>query len=319
MMKKDGLYFDKNWVMESMEKKPEYLFRGVKYQLKIGYQKDNLLRKSLDSLAQTTFGGLSFEAWYQAGYWQDQTIPYTLFDGDHAAANVFISLFDTALNGQKKRCVQIGTVMTECTHRKRGLARFLMEAVLRDWKDQCDVLYLYANDSVIDFYPKFGFQKTSEYQYSTAITSKPPEKIEKLDLNCPEHAKRILNQYWTGNPYCALSMQGNAGVLLFNCMNFWKYGLFYLEQQNVLVVGRQEGNEFFCADVFGSAEKPLLEILQAVVKPQTKRVKLGFTPAIRQGFDASLLKEEDTTLFVLGENDNPFIGERLMFPVLSRA
>lgn len=59
--------------------------------------------------------------------------------------------------------------MTDCEYRNKGISRKLMDKVLQDWKDKCDAIYLYANDSVLDFYPKFGFIKAKEYQYSKNI------------------------------------------------------------------------------------------------------------------------------------------------------
>ena len=86
----------------------DYRIDANGYRLEISYQENSSLRRRLDSLAQATFGGLSFEAWYQAGYWQDKTIPYTLFDGENAVANVFVSLFDTVWKGQKNAVSNLG-------------------------------------------------------------------------------------------------------------------------------------------------------------------------------------------------------------------
>lgn len=81
-------------------------------------------------------------------------------------ANVSVNIIDIEIQEQVKRYIQIGTVMTDCNYRNKGLSRKLMDKILQDWKDKCDAIYLYANDSVLDFYPKFGFIKAMEYQYS---------------------------------------------------------------------------------------------------------------------------------------------------------
>ena len=38
------------------------------------------------------------------------------------------------------------------------------EEVLRDWTNQCDGMFLFANETVLDFYPKFGFRRETQYQ-----------------------------------------------------------------------------------------------------------------------------------------------------------
>lgn len=68
-------------------------------------------RKAFNELARQVFQ-LSFENWYENGYWTDSYIPYTLMDGDTAAANISVNTMKTIWNGQIKNYIQLGTVMT---------------------------------------------------------------------------------------------------------------------------------------------------------------------------------------------------------------
>ncbi len=69
-------------------------------------------------------------------------------------------------NGEEKRFVQFGTVMTHPDYQRQGLSRFLIEQVLREYQDNIDGFYLYANEEVLNFYPKFGFFRKTEYFYA---------------------------------------------------------------------------------------------------------------------------------------------------------
>ena len=124
------------------------------------------LRESFFALARRVFG-LSFEEWHRAGWWTDRYVPYTMVYRDgSAAANVSANRIDAMeflRFGERKRYVQLGTVMTAPAHRGKGLARSLMEAVLDDWGRTCDGVYLYANGTVLEFYPKFGFVPAREH------------------------------------------------------------------------------------------------------------------------------------------------------------
>ena len=121
------------------------------------------LRESFFALARRVFG-LSFEEWHRAGWWTDRYVPYTMVYRDgSAAANVSVNRIDTVWRGEALRLVQLGTVMTAPEHRGKGLARSLMEAVLDDWGRTCDGVYLYANGTVLEFYPKFGFVPAREH------------------------------------------------------------------------------------------------------------------------------------------------------------
>ena len=72
---------------------------------------DSYLRRSFFQLAKNTFD-LSFEQWYQNGYWTDSYIPYVLHENGTVVANASVNIIDTLWQGEKKRYIQLGTVMT---------------------------------------------------------------------------------------------------------------------------------------------------------------------------------------------------------------
>jgi len=121
---------------------------------------DTKKRNSFIKLAKSVFG-LDFEPWYNSGYWTTDYIPHVLLDGEVVVANVSVNIINILHDGQEKRYVQLGTIMTAPEYRNCGLSRWLMEKIIDEWQDKCDCMYLYANDSVIDFYPKFGFEKAT--------------------------------------------------------------------------------------------------------------------------------------------------------------
>lgn len=55
--------------------------------------------------------------------------------------------------------------MTDEVYRRHGLAKKLMDHVVKQYKDGCDGFYLFANLEAVDFYDKCGFSKKTEYRY----------------------------------------------------------------------------------------------------------------------------------------------------------
>lgn len=143
---------------------------GKSYEYVVNYKNNDELRNSFNSLARKTYE-FDFEDWYQNGYWSDRYIPYSIADGNNIVSNLSLNVIDFFVMGEKRTYLQIGTVMTDKEYRNQGLSRFLMEKVLEEWRGRCDLIYLFANDSVLDFYPKFGFDSAQEYQYSKEIYS----------------------------------------------------------------------------------------------------------------------------------------------------
>lgn len=286
------------------------------YTFEKGYQKNETMRKSLDRLSQATFGGLSFERFYHLGFWTDNIIPYTLFREGNAVSNLFVSIMDVRHNGKAKRYVQLGTVMTDKAYRNRGLSRFLIEMAIDEWQNKSDAIFLFANDSVTDFYPKFGFVKEHEYDYSISVTAQT-YKMRKLDMGNPSDRDFLMQKVKGGNPFTSFAV-GSYEYAMFHCTMFYTDCVFYSEDFDAIVVCKEENSFLTCYDIFCDAKNNLRRILSAVATAQNQRVILGFTPVDIQGFDVAVSEEEDTTLFVLNNKENIFNAERIKFPMLSR-
>lgn len=295
----------------------KYNIKGYEYNYITNVRENDQARTSFNQLAKETFG-ISFESWYQKGYWGDNYIPYALMDGDTVISNVSVNIIDTTWKNQKKRYVQLGTVMTAATYRHKGLSNWLMEKVLTEWNDKCDAIFLYANDSVLDFYPKFGFEKAIEYQYTMKVQHKETT-VEKLDMSSEKDIQLLLRTYELSNPFSALPMENNSGLLMFYCSQFMRENIYYVEQYESIVVAEHDGNNLICYDVFSEGNCQLGDILNAVATENTKAAILGFTPKHTENCIIEELHAEDTTLFLLKSKENLFVGNKLMIPLLAHA
>jgi len=290
---------------------------GNEYDFIKDIKDDDQVRKSFNRLAQEIFG-LSFEQWYKNGYWGNDYIPYVLLDGDKVVANVSVNIINTRWHNQAKLYIQLGTVMTDKKYRGKGLSRWLMEKVLEDWKDKSHAIYLFANDSVLDFYPKFGFEKAIEYQYSKAI-SKRVVNVKKLDMSLAQDIELLLDAYKYSNPFSALPMENNTGLLMFYCSQLMKENVYYIEEYKAVVIAEHEAEKLICHDVYCPGECSLDDILCTMANENTEKVILGFTPKLTKDFQVAKHEEDNTTLFILKGKENLFEKNMLMFPLLSQA
>lgn len=285
------------------------------YQLIRQVRDDLPLRNSFMDLAKSTFD-LSFQDWYKKGYWSNNYIPYCIVDHNQVVANVSVNLMDFSWRGQRRQYLQIGTVMTNEKYRYQGLSRKLIKTVLGDWKSKVDAIYLFANDSVLDFYPKFDFIEAKEYQRQ--ITVQPTAgDFRRLSMKSNSDRKLLQLFYKQSNPYSAFSMDDNYGLLMFYCDGFLRNNLYYSERNQVIVVAEQDESIFTCWDFFGSTQHSLQAILSQLVSKETT-VQLGFTPVIKD-LQFHVREENDETLFVYRTAENLFSDKKLMFPLLSHA
>ena len=296
----------------------EYVqIEGKKYLYKSKYRDDDSLRKSFNRLANNIFD-IDFERWYQEGYWGDGYIPYSLIDNNEIISNVSVSIMEFNFKGKKKLYIQIGTVMTDSRYRNNGLGRYLMGRVIDEWKDRCDLIYLFANDSAIKFYPKFNFVKTYEYEHSrSCLNISNKSDVRTIDMKCKSD-KELFNRIIENTKiFSKFAVLNNKNLIMFYCNSFMKDNIYYIKDYDAIVIAEMSKEIIYILEVFGTKEIDLESIVNKIVTKSTKKVVLGFTPLNTILYDEKMLKEDDTTLFIMKGKENPLELYNMMFPVLS--
>lgn len=287
----------------------------MKYQLCKEVMANDALRKTYNELATKTFG-LSFEEWYQSGYWTETNIPYTLLDGGQAVSNISVNRMELLWQGEKRNYIQIGTVMTDTAYRNRGLSCYIMEEIIKDWETKCDAIFLFANKSVLEFYPKFGFKKGIQYQFNARI-KKAWELGRKLDMHSLQDQQMLRTYYEKNNPFSKVQAINNFGLLMFYCQSFMKDCVYYSPEYDAIVIAEQEDDCLNCYDVYCNQGNDLMEIISSVASVGTQIVNLKFTPVDSSSFEVKVADNNDDTLFVLSGKENLFEQGKILFPEIS--
>lgn len=291
---------------------------GETYDFISGYQKDRVLWYQMNELAKQTFC-LDFTEWYEDGYCTECYIPYTLFHNGRAVANVSVNRMDFQEPEGMKRYIQLGTVMTDTDFRGRGLSRFLMDQVLKEWKTKCDSMYLFANENARDFYPKFGFVPAVEYRFSCPVAGQGQTgEWRRLDMALQKDRDLLLDKYnKVANPFSRLSLRHNPGLLMFYALGPMRDQLWYSEQFDAVAVAGYEENILYCYEIFSDEENFLVKILSSLAGTRAENVVLGFAPIHTNEFVCE--KVEEGELLILSGKENLFQKEALCFPELSHA
>ena len=273
------------------------------------------MRRSFCELSIKTFG-LDFEDWYQNGYWKENYLPYVCVKDDKVVANVSVNPMEFNMAGRHVKLIQLGTVMTEESERNQGLIRKIMEKIEQDFQDKTDGLFLFANDEVLEFYPKFGFQTAKEYQYAKTVQNTEKESTVMLPMNQPKQWKTLENIIEKSICQSSMEQENKKELVMFYVTKFMQENVFYIESQNAYVIAEVDGETLNLQQVFAGQKVDLDKIIAAYGE-EIKNVVLGFSPLKNDGWEMSELHEEDTTLFVKGKIFEEFDG--LGFPVLSHA
>ncbi|MFT7239498.1 MAG: GNAT superfamily N-acetyltransferase [Cyclobacteriaceae bacterium] len=294
------------------------IINGKVYGYVVNYKSDTSLRNSFNRLTRKIYH-FDFEGWYQNGYWSDRYIPYSIADGTNIVANVSVNVIDFIVGGMKRTSIQIGTVMTDEDYRHQGLNRFLLEKVLAEWRGKCDLIYLFANDSVLNFYPKFGFKPAEEYQHSLEIKSgETTANFTQLNMSDKEEEKFLYQKVKQSTQFSQLSMDDNASLVMFYCTSFMSEDVYFSKELAVIAIATYDDHILYIKDIFCEKEIAIKDVISALTNEKITRVVLGFTPKERDSFDENIFQQDDT-LFVLDDKWGLFKNSKMMFPILSHA
>ena len=303
---------------------------------------DAALRGSFNSLAEKTFG-LNFENWYQNGYWKDNYIPYAAILEGQVIANVSVNPMTFSENGTLHHYIQLGTVMTDPAFRGQGLCRRLMEEVEKDWTDRAEAIYLFANDTVLDFYPRFGFQRVQEYRFFAPLSADMPEPYENtakcqntapdknpipdgpvpVPMTDPANRAALERAILSGVLQGSFDMVQNPGLILFYASQFLTENVWYLPAHDAWVIAEAEGDTLLLDAIFAPRPVDPREAAALLAGPLCERfpqtacglsqLECGFTPLGTNGADARSAANSSAWEVRLLENDDDalFVKGRL--------
>lgn len=280
------------------------------------YRNNDALRHSFNALAEQTFG-LNFENWYQNGFWGDAYDPYSIVIDGEVVANVSLNRTDMIIGGERKKIYQLGTVMTKVEYRNRGLIRQIMAKIDEAVAD-ADGVYLFANDEVLGFYPKFGFTKGEETVFSKEIGQTKPCTMKHMAMDGPENFQIFRMAMELGEPFSGCAMTDNPGLFFFYVSQFMPDCVYFCPELNAWAIAEIEDGELLLHNVFAPAGVMLEAVIDAFGSA-VKKVILGFAPADQTGWEKAPLHEENTTFFVRGDVFEEFTEPCLRIPTLSHA
>jgi len=268
------------------------------------YRDDEKLRNKFYDFVDTVFPGLNFKLWHDKGCWDGPYIPYSIIEKDKIIANVSITEMTVILDSKKIDAVQFGTVGTIPEYRERGLSRYLMESVLDKYKNDIDVFFLFANDSVLDFYPKFGFERHQMSIFrSDTLPNQKARTAHKLNINNREDftlIRKLLEERMTiTDSFGAINYDF---IAMWHIINLYPNNLYYFEDENVIVIARENNGKLHVIDVISSEPIDIESFIPGISScDKLKSIYYYFPPdRLHYRFDTTE-PDEDSPLFTLGD------------------
>lgn len=286
------------------------------------YMCDDTLRHALNDLTKKTFG-FDFESWVTGGYFEGDYIPYSFIEDGTIISNVSANRMTFLQNGVEKNYIQIGTVMTDKAYRRQGLAKKLMDHVVKQYKDSCDGFYLFANLDAVDFYDKCGFSKETEYRYSIknefCMKKSAGEIFMPVNTGDKQMKQKYMDMVRRSAVNSSLEQLNKFGLQMFYTADM--ENIYYAKDMDCFIVADMEENTLLLQSIICENHVTLLDVLQRV-RGEYHKCQLGFTPALKD-MDICVAEQydgaDDYRLFYLGEQLKSIENEKLYFPELSHA
>ncbi len=261
-------------------------------------------REQFYRYVKAVFPGADFRTWYDRGFWFDRYIPHALLDRDRIVANVSVTVMTLLVEGAEVRGLQIGTVGTIPEYRGRGLSRRLMELVIERYEPQVDLMFLFANDEVVDFYPKFGFDAYNEVVFISDGTLTPRlGDTRRLDLNNPSDLALIRERLRRRQP-----LTRRFGAIDYDCITLWHLHnlfpehIYYVTSDDVIVVASERNGVLNVWDVVFDHPFDLNRAVASVpAGADVRQVRYHFSPDLLEFRHDATELPEDSTLFVRGQ------------------
>lgn len=281
------------------------------------YKENNTLRASFNHLAKETFG-MSFEPWYQNGFWNDAYICYSFKVEDRIISNVSINKMKLKWDNKDYTAIQIGTVMTTPEYRKKGLASHLLETIVKEWENEVDFIYLFGNDDALDLYKKFKMVEFNEHQFFTTLPNQKQSDLRKLNLSDDNDYKLMLDMSQRRvAQFEAIGVESDSHLVMFYCHKIFADKLYYLESKKTIVV-MEEDEILHIYDVISNEVQDMDELLTLLSIKNEGKVEFHFKPVMRQlTLEETLLVIEDQTLLIRHKDIEP--KETFRFPEFSHA
>lgn len=286
------------------------------------YMRDETLRHALNELAKKTFW-IDFEDWVTGGYFEGDYIPYSFMENGKIISNVSANRMTFLQNGVERNYIQIGTVMTDEAYRRQGLAKKLMDHVIKQYENVCDGFYLFANLDALEFYDQCGFSRVTEYRYEIkeefCKRRSEGERFMPVNTADGQMKQKYMDMIRHSAVNSSMEQINKFGLQMFYTADM--ENVCYAKDLDCFVVAETEEDTLFLQSIICENQVALSDVL-CRMSGEYHECRLGFTPTLKD-IDMCIAEKydgaEDYRLFYFGDQLKSIEEDKIYFPELSHA
>lgn len=253
---------------------------------------DKAYQAQLNDLLKDIF--LDFQFWYDLNLWDENYESYSIQEDGKIVSNICVFKTQIIFHGKQSMALSFGAVATREGYKGRGYSRVLMEHILDKYKGL--PMYLAANDSVTEFYPKFGFQRVYEKLPVVEIQVNHELQPIKLQYDNPIVSSYVYERV---NYSPILDCRNTQTINLFHIhWGYLKESIYHIPELDTMVIAEQNDSVLKLIGVFSKREITFQELVSHLPFHGVSRIEFGFMPSADTGYQ--MQEYETDPLFVRG-------------------
>ena len=241
-------------------------------QILFNNQNNKEYQAMLNSLLKDVF--FDFQFWYDLDLWDENYESYSMFENGEIVSNICVFKTQILCDGTQYPALSVGAVATKEEYRGRGLARSLMEHIIEKYEGT--PMYLFANEDVVNFYPKFGFKRVSEKLPVCHCEINNDNKPKKIQYNDPKVWDYVCKRV---NYSQKLDCLNSASINIFHIYSGYLKDLIYeIPELDTLVIAEQKNASLKLIGVFSLREIDFSDLAKYLPFRNVEKVEFGFMP-----------------------------------------
>jgi hypothetical protein len=221
------------------------------------------------------------------------------------------------VGGKPLRLYQVGAVATRAERRGEGLSKRILEFVF-DQHPQ-ELFFLFANDNVLTFYPRFGFKRVQEHRPVLFLKEGLPRlsrqtlAAKKISVQDPAVSDYLNNRACFSN---ILDCTNAAPVNWFHLLLEYPGSIYEIPALQALLIAEQQGSTLAIHDIVAKSPVTFEAISAYLSFTDVHTIRFGFNPDwLIDKIDWVDEEEADSTLFIRGDLHLP---DCFVFPTMIR-
>ena len=280
-------------------------------ELKFQNRNNHQYEKLFNELIENVFG-FSFSDWHSLELWDERYESYSIVENNKMLSNVCLFRVNLCINTENVTAYQLGAVATHTDHRGKGLSREILSQITEKYPN--NLMFLFANERAVDFYPKFGFKRVYN---SLALLPKEIDNPDILGHNLGMTSDTVKNYLYNGRPLSSqIDCLNTQPIVYFHFIMEYKNNIYHIPEIDSMVVAKQSGDNLFIPYINVPSEIDFDEICKRLPFSGVKTISFGFAPD-NLNIDCSYKKllSDNESMFVKGSIELP---NQFVFPALAK-